>query len=363
MKTGMSLTDLAKEIERRKEAKKDFIAPIGKMKMVINPGKQATLALASHSPGMHINNVAHGQISEFTKIPMDYYRRMLDTQPGLLADNVNTWFSAKAEGDRRMVRTLDNNVRAILSDKYRALENEDLAEVILPALLDKNLMILSADITETRMYIKAVDKKILLDIPTGCTLGAGHARFDTISPGIIISNSEVGFGALSIETGIYTGGCTNLMIAFKAMRKYHTGVRAEISEEVYTAMTNQTKQLTDAALWSQVRDVVTHAMSKEGFDLTAAKLVAATADPMGDQVIEVVKAVGRKFTVSEGEQQGILARLIEGGDLTRYGLHSAITRHSADVLDYDRATVLERLGGQIIELPKNDWQAILKQAA
>jgi hypothetical protein len=50
--------------------------------------------------------------------------------------------------------------------------------------------------------------------------------------------------------------------------------------------------------------------------------------------------------------------LIRGGDLTQYGLSNAVTQMSQDIEDYDRASDLERMGGQIIELPKSDWHTI-----
>ena len=77
--------------------------------------------------------------------------------------------------------------------------------------------------------------------------------------------------------------------------------------------------------------------------------------------MQVIKRVAKKFAFTEGEQKGVLASLIEGGDLTRYGLHSAITHFSAKVEDYDRATELERRGGDVIELPRHEWE-LLKAA-
>jgi hypothetical protein len=81
---------------------------------------------------------------------------------------------------------------------------------------------------------------------------------------------------------------------------------------------------------------------------------------LGDDVVEVVEQVGKKFSFNEGERKGILARLIEGGDLSRYGLHSAVTRHSADVENYDRATELEKMGGQIIDLAPSQWHEVVR---
>jgi len=75
--------------------------------------------------------------------------------------------------------------------------------------------------------------------------------------------------------------------------------------------------------------------------------------------VQVIERFGRKNALPEDTRKGILARLIEGGDLTRYGLHSAVTRASQDVADYDHATELERLGGDIIELPRQGWKELL----
>lgn len=357
---GRSLQDLAAEIERRAEAKRDFIAPVNKLSIEVVDDKPV-VALANgaiHTFG--IQEVAHGQIAEYAGIPRAYYRRMMAEDPALLATNANRWLRdlAKDPKARRMVRTLDGAARALLSDGYRSLENEDLAEAILPVLMDQDLMILSCEITERRLYIKAVDRKIERDVPTGRKMGDGtHVFFDTCSPAITISNSEVGYGALSIETGVYTRACTNLAMIGSNMRKYHTGKRAELSDEVYAMLTDKTKQLTDAAVWSQTRDLVKSAFDQVKFDATCKKLSTAAEDKLpADNVTEVIERVGRKFSFNEGERKGILGALIEGGDLTRYGLHAAITRYSQDEkIAYDRSTEMERVGGEVIEMSQNEW--------
>lgn len=364
MKAGLSLTALAQEIERRSAAKQDFIAPTGKMEMVVQAGAPAMALQNGTVKTFGINAVANNQIADYAGIPNAYYKRMLVEDPQLLAANVNRWMHDEGKAsDKRMVRTLDGNVRALLSNKYRPLENEDLAEAVLPVLLEGDFMILSSEITETRMYIKAVHKSIQKDVPTGRKMGDGsHVFFDTVSPGITISNSEVGHGALSIERSVYTKACTNLALIGSVLRKYHTGARAELSDEVYALLSDQTRRTTDAALYGQVRDLVRATFDEAQFEQLTAKLSGAAEDKIGGDVVEVIERFGKRFNLGEGERKGVLARLIEGGDLTRYGLHSAVTRHSADVLEYDRATELERLGGSVIELPRNQWQEILKAA-
>lgn len=354
------MQDLAAEIERRAEAKQDFIAPTSRLEMVVVEDVPALALANGEIKTFGVNDLAHAQIADYTKIPLDYYKRMVANEPKLLASNVNRWLQDKKD-DRRMVRTLDNRVRAMLSDRYRALENEDLAEVILPQLLDRNLIILSCEITERRLYIKAVDRSIERDVPTGKSMGdGGHTIFDTCSPAITFSNSEVGSGALSIETGVYTRACTNLAMFGASMRKYHTGSRAEISDEVYALLTDDTKKATDKAVWMQVRDLVGAAFDEAKFEAIRQRLGNASKERIEPEaVVEVVKKAGKRFSFSEGEQKGILARLIEGADLSKYGLHAAVTRFSADeTVNYDRATELERIGGEIIDLAPNQWRDV-----
>lgn len=359
-KTGKSLTDLAAEIERRAEAKRDLIAPVTKLAMDVADSGPVLTVTNGRVEQFGVQNYAHGQIAEYAGIPMAYYRRMMEKDPTLLAQNVNRWLKDLGT-QRRMVRTLDGNVRAVLSDSYRPLENEQLAEVILPVLLEQDLIILSSEITERRLYIKAVDRSIERDVPTGRAMGDGsHYCFDTCSPAITISNSEIGAGALSVETGVYTRACTNLAMIGSNIRKYHTGKRAELSDEVYALLTDDTKRQTDRAVWMQTRDLVKSAFDLARFEATVQRLGKAATDRIEPTVVtEVIERVGRKFSFNEGERKGILARLIEGADLTRYGVHAAVTRFSADVEDYDRATELERIGGDVIELPANDWQQLV----
>lgn len=369
MKEGLSLQDLAREIERRSKQKQDFVAPAAKMSMTVNANGDALLRLDGVNNGkgarsLRVNKIAHEQLADYAGIPMPYYRRMLDTAPHLLAENVNRWMQDKAHAeDRRMVRTMDGGVRAILSQSYRPLENEDLAEAVLPVLLDRKLLIMSCQVTDQRLYIKAVDPKIERDVPTGRKMGDGsHTVFDTVCPAIVISNSEVGRGSLSIETGVFTRACTNLALFGASMRKFHTGQRAELSDDVMALLSDKTKKLTDAAVWAQTRDLVANAFDAVAFESLTQKIGETAKERIKADPVGVIEVVGKKLGINEGERKGILAALIEGGDLTRYGVHAAITRYSQDVENYDRATELEKAGAKVIELPRSEWRQMAEAA-
>ena len=69
----------------------------------------------------------------------------------------------------------------------------------------------------------------------------------------------------------------------------------------------------------------------------------------------IVKVASREFRITDDESTGILQHLIEGNDLTLYGLSNAVTRHSQDVESYDRATELESIGYNILTMQPTLW--------
>ncbi len=366
MKTGKSLSQLAAEIERQSNTKRDLIAGTNVIALAVTDGGNEVNAVigAEKQHAFDINGLAHDQIGQHTGIPAKYYDKMLGEEPALLATNVNKWFTKYPAP--RLIRTLDGRVRAFLSDSYRPLENADLAEAVLPILLDMKLDIMSCEITERRLYIKAVDERLKADVPSGRKMGDGsHHFFDTCSPAIIISNSEVGSGTLSVDSGIYTKVCTNMcMIAAGGMKRRHVGSRNELTdgEAVRHLLSDATKRATDKAIWMQVRDVVRGAFDEVKFKTNTDKLAGLSQDKIEGDVVKVVDFGAKTFGFTEGEGKSVLKHLIEGGDLTRYGLFNAITRTAQDLDSYDRASEFEAIGGKVIELPKNDWQRMAKAA-
>ena len=368
MQKGKNLGDLAAEIERQHKSKRDYVAPTTAIAVKAEPvpGALPKVLLDLLDTGRFgINPIAHGQIQEHVGIPKSYYDRMLAEDPELLAHNVNTWFQRKPAG--RMIRTLDGNARAFLSNVFRPLDNYDFASAILPVLADKNLEVMSCDITERRLYIKAVDTKLFRDVPVGYKMGDGsHRIFDTCAPAFIASNSEVGYGRLTLDTGVYTRACTNLaLFSDGGMKRTHVGARHKMTEHVENIdalLSERTKQKTDEALWMQVRDVLAAAFDGARLAKRVEQLSAASENRITGKVTKVVEVAAERFSLNEAEKENVLKHLIEGGSLSQYGLHAAVTRSAQDASSYDRATELEYLGGRIVELPRTEWESLAAAA-
>jgi len=73
--------------------------------------------------------------------------------------------------------------------------------------------------------------------------------------------------------------------------------------------------------------------------------------------------LGKATSLRVDEQSSVLRHLIEGGDLSRWGLANAVTRAAADVESYDRSTELEAIGGAVVDLPAAQWKVIAEAAA
>lgn len=361
MKTGKTLVELATEIERQRETRVDYLAPTQNLELAVDETNDVVMD-GLPAGVLAINDLGHRQIGTHVGVPAVYYDRMREKAPALLADNVNHWL--KADPSKRMVRTLDNRVRAFLSDAYRPLENSDLAEAVLPVLMDLDVELVSCEITEKRLYLKAVDKRINRDIPSGRRMGDGtHTIFDTVAPALIISNSEVGCGQLTVESGVWTKACTNLAVFSQAsMKRRHVGGRHEITENLVHLLSDETRKATDKAVWLQVRDVVKGAFEEAQFDARLDDLRGLAEQKIEGDVVKVVDLAAKTLDIRELEKPSILRHLIEGGDLSRYGLFNAVTRTAEDLKDYDRATDFERMGGKLIELAPTEWKRIAEAA-
>jgi len=347
MKTGRTLTELAQELERQVKSKKDFIADTRRLAMA-ESGNDLQMINGSVK-SFSVSDLCHNQIGARLGIPAKYYDKMRQEAPGLLAYNVNAWFTRSPE--RRLLRTIDGRARAFLSDRYRPLDNFDLAEVILPKLNDIGCKVESAELTESRLYIKAITPRITAEVKKG----------DVVQAGLVISNSEVGCGSVRIEPLIFRLVCLNGMIsADHSLKKYHVGKGSGDMEDAENLQfyRDETRQADDRAFWLKVRDVVDATLTPDKFRLIVEKMQRATDQKITGDPVEAVEVIKTRFALSDDEGAGVLRHLINGGDLSAYGVANALTRQSQDIRDYDRATDFERMGGIVIDLPRQDWQAI-----
>ena len=374
MKQGRTLQEVLTELQRQNEMKKDFIVPAQSMRMnadgrtfEIVDDHDAFLARDSFST----TDLFHRQIGSALGIPAKYYDQMRKLKPELLAQNVNAWFGDKAQS--YMIRSMNYGAygdahsashsashsdahngsrvaRALLSDRYRRIDNMEIASAVLPLFAGQpDMEVMSCEVTEHRMYLKIVNKRLEADVVPG----------DTVQGGVIISNSEVGLGAVSVQPLLYRLVCSNgLCVNDLGERRTHVGRATKAVDDGYALYSDEALIAEDKAFMLKLRDITMAAIEETRFDTVVDKLRETTQVKITGRVQDVIELTGKNYGLNQPEQDNILNYLIQGGDLSLYGLTNAITRASQDVESYDRATALEGIGWQVATMPAAQWKEI-----
>ena len=355
MKQGRSLNELAAELYRRNEVKKDYLVDTRSMIMDAD-ANNTMLSIRNDATGqtliLGINEVAHDQIGIKLEIPAKYYNKMRYENPGLLAANVNSWFNMHP--NRYMVRTLDGTTRAFLSDSYRRIDNLEIAQAVLPVIADMpDAKIESCEVTDQRLYLKVVNPRLTTEVTPG----------DIVQSGLIITNSEVGLGSFTIQPLVYRLVCRNGMVVNDAKtRKYHVGRKNNALED-YTIYSDATLEADDKALMMKVQDTVKSVVDQTRFERVVNMMrQAKDAKITTANIPAMVELASSDFKLTQQEGRGILDYLIRGGDLTLYGLANATTRYAQDVNSYDRSTALESIGYTIMGMSPAKWNRLQNES-
>lgn len=353
MKFGKTLQELAAELDRQNREKKDYLVNTNNMIMDASPGN-TMLSISNNKTGetlmLGINEIAHDQISTKLEIPAKYYNRMRYDNPELLAQNVNSWFNKDQK--QYMIRTLNGTTRAFLSNSYRRIDNFDIAQTVLPILADVfdiTNPLNSYEVTDQRLYLKVLNPRLTSEVEPG----------DVVQSGILITNSEVGLGSLTIQPLVLRLVCSNGMVVADArVRKYHAGRKNEANED-YTLYSNETLLADDIALQLKIRDTVKSVVDKARFEKVVDLMRnAKNAKITTANIPEMVELAASDFGYTKQEGEGILNYLIRGGDLSLYGFANATTRYAQDVNSYDRSTALESIGYDIMGMSPAKWNKL-----
>ena len=359
MKKGLTLEALCQEIKRQDEAKQDYLVQSGCLMMESFGGSPVLRVIGDNGldqmEPLDITTTAHRQLGTYLQIPAGYYDRMLKDFPDLLTYNVNSWLARSHRP--KLLRTLDYSVRAILSNRYLCADHIEILQVALPILGEiPEMHIESCEITESRMYIKIVNKRLEVDVVPG----------DTVQYGIVITNSEIGHGSIQIQPFIYRLVCSNGMVVPQRFgdgtRRIHKGKTLHLYQNVQPCRLEGLES--NPQVVEQLQRTLRNAMEGALFEQITAMMRQAAEVPIeATDLTGVVRQAGSLFGIREAEQPGILRHLTSAQDMTLYGLANAVTRYSQDVESYDRATELEAIGYDLMAMPRSQWSNINQAAA
>ena len=347
MKSQYNIEELASKLMENARNKKDMIVDTSYMTAIANG--DVKLHIEDKKLGIDdtytMNNTCLNQIATKVGISKKYLDKMRDGHNALLQDNFNYWMHKTPK--QQMIRTQGTTARAFLSDKYKRVDNEEIANTVLPILLDKGYEIMSSAITDSKMYIKARLPKLEREVTKG----------DVVQAGVTISNSEVGAGSVNVSPFIYRLICANGMTINDARlnSRHLTSSQATI-DGVWTVLSDEAKELDNRALLAKVKDVVLSTTDEVRFNQNVAKMTDATEIKIKSPT-KVIEVLENRYDLSKLEGESILENLVNRRDDNQkfanlWSVVNSITALGNTMEDYDRGTKMQEIGGRLLNEPQ-----------
>lgn len=317
-------------------------APVVLPKPTILMGTRASNAKNAFLEPLHKH--ALNQAAQRANIPETFINRMLEKPYGgeLICENLNTIFS-KEEADRFLVRSVDDEVRGVLSDTYRRMDSAPILEAFADTCKQLGAVPVEGVGGDLRFSIRAL-------IPKVYTVGKRGAE-EVFAFGASLSNSDFGCGALSLQFFLWRIWCSNTAMRDDSLRKVHLGKRLGddiiYSEDTYKA---DTKAMV-LAVRDHVKGVLAPAKIEEAIGMLETSLeTAVEPKKFFDRGGELEKLKLNKSEIEKARDafnNGGVEVLPRGNNLGRMSQAIAWIAQSAE--SAERRMELERVAGQLME--------------
>ncbi len=272
--------------------------------------------------------------------------------PTIYDENLNYWLDADPSRTHlvRAFRTDDPDeigiARALLSDKYKTIDNYDVLMATLEGVKDAGVEvdIDGVDLSDKRMSLRLVCPAVAEYAPD--ILGryrdpeSGDSGKDNpiIYAGLVIKNSETGNGAFNIVPRLVVQVCSNgLQMTTDAMRAVHLGGKLD---EGVVRWSDDTQRRELELITSKTRDAVSSFLDVE-YMRTKIQELRTLAGVTVDNPVKVIERVSKKVHWSEKEKENILTHFIKGADQSALGVAQAVTSVAQRVKNVDRQDELE----------------------
>ena len=219
-------------------------------------------------------------------------RNLLDTKKPwaheVVADMFNKTY-ANINESRFLVRSVGNEVRGVLSDRYRRMDSGPIFEQFIKASQQFGAVPTNSKFMDTKFTLT-------MSLPTVFE----PIKDEIMMFGATIANSDYGDGALSVKFALLRIWCTNLCMREECMRKVHLGRRLgdniQYSEKTY--------QLDTDTMTSAVNDLVRHNFLPEKVEQNMEVIrEAATAE---NDIAKVFATLQRGNKITKAEKKEIV---------------------------------------------------------
>lgn len=337
MKKGQDIKEMLTQINEDTKNKRDYLVDLNGMQISASNNTFPTLNVDHLTTGEYqLTDNSLNQLCGRLEIGTRYISKCLPVSQELVNHNLNFWIKNNKQKEL-MLRTYDkepmNEVRAIMSNRYKRIDSDVVANSTLNKLMDMGAELKYSHYDRDTMNITAVLPKLEGEVVEG----------DLVQGGITITNSEIGGGSLVVKPFIYRLVCTNGMVAPEYLNQFY----AKHVGKMIIDIDNDDQWKTIVSKMEQQLELIAN---PELFEENLNKLKQATEEKINSHQIEVL---AKNHGLSDVERAGVFERLNhyvgETFVTSKYDVANAITNIANDEEKSDtRARFLQELGGLVI---------------
>lgn len=331
---------IVEELQRRAAARRDYVVPRAAMKIAPSGLESDEFRLQVHGDGVKLNMPfrwrAFSQLCSTAKFSVKHVKRMVagghaDLVANVLTEVLHRESTRKGDEHLHLVRVLDEEVDAVLSDRYSPIGNDELLAAVVSRFQGVGAELWDLRLTRDEFRILGVAPHISGEVNTDRSVknAAGSNWFrqrwagaegDVVNAAVTIQGSETGARRTEASGSILRGVCCNFFLWGDRVFKVHLG--GKVSSGAVEA-SNETRRREAELVISQIGDMVDQVFNPEKFQRMLDKLNAATERPI-DKPVEAVEAAVGNLGIPVELKNSILGELLRANDMTQFGLANAV---------------------------------------
>lgn len=361
-----TLETLVETLDRQRETKIDVVCDARSLAVQHTVGSQLRL-LPKTSQLQEFIDAAGFELPPKTaqqlayrldvEIPGQFLQRLTQQHGDLAAQLLSTLLERTPK--KYLLRCLEGRVRAMLSDRYRVLDNYDLAFAALDVARQNDGEVLKCWMTEDNMSVSFTTRQIWDELNEGERRNGGASqRFQHLSrpdsgpdggtlfhPLVTVTNSETGRGGLGVRYGLLRARCANGALIEDARIERHIGGTLDagfLSAETIAA---------DArAIMLKCQDAIRAGFHPATFARLMSTAKKATEVPIAQPQAAVANVIAQ-HNLTESAKDGILAYFLRDYSSTAYGLAQSVARYAQDT-DAETGYAMDGISGEILNAPR-----------
>lgn len=199
----MNLDEVCDRIQMDDRGKHDVLATVQEISM--QDGRLYWPGAEDDGFGYALTPYAMGQACQKLGMPAGYFAKC---PTRLQDDQFNHWRALegverkKITGEQWTLRAKNSTVRGVLSARYEKLDNRQLLQALLPAIAGCGHEVKLFNLSDESFHLRLIDPRMNRLVFPG----------DPLTVAIHLSNSEVGFRAVTVDACVFRRVCENGMV-------------------------------------------------------------------------------------------------------------------------------------------------------